>query len=30
VENIDEHYKRANANGAKITREPANYPCGER
>lgn len=30
VENIDEHYKRAKANGATITREPADYSYGER
>lgn len=30
MENIDEHYKRAKANGAKIMREPADYPYGER
>ncbi|HEU5403895.1 MAG TPA: VOC family protein [Terriglobales bacterium] len=30
VENIDEHYNRAKAHGAMITREPADYPYGER
>ncbi len=30
VENVDEHCKRAKAHGAKITREPADYPYGER
>ncbi len=30
VENVDEHYKRAKANGATIAREPADYPYGKR
>jgi uncharacterized glyoxalase superfamily protein PhnB len=30
VENLDEHCKRAREHGATITREPADYPYGER
>lgn len=30
VENIDEHCKRARMHGANISREPADYPYGER
>jgi uncharacterized glyoxalase superfamily protein PhnB len=30
VENVDAHCERAKAHGAKITREPADYPYGER
>src|SRR5512146_2278218 len=30
VENIDKHCERAKANGAIVTREPADHPYGER
>ena len=30
VENVDAHCERAKAHGAKITREPTDYPYGER
>lgn len=30
VENVDKHCEQAKANGATVTREPADYPYGER
>src|SRR6185437_1536352 len=30
VENVDTHYERARRSGARIVREPADYPYGER